>query len=117
MAEIIARVNDLFEGDLTEDDKLVYLNNVLMGKLLESEELIIQAENNSKAQFEASPTLSSELNNAIMDALAAHTAMSTQALNSARVRQEMKDILMGPAQLYETLRQRGGERRVGGGSC
>lgn len=33
----IAKVNDLFEGGLTGDDKLVHANNVLKGKLLESE--------------------------------------------------------------------------------
>jgi hypothetical protein len=37
--EIIAKVNDLFEGDLTDDDHLIYVNNVIKGKLLESEEL------------------------------------------------------------------------------
>ena len=37
--EIIRRVNDLFEGDLTEQDKLVYVNDVIKGKLLESETL------------------------------------------------------------------------------
>ena len=35
LAEIIAKVNDLFEGDLTDDDQLVYVNNVIKGKLLE----------------------------------------------------------------------------------
>lgn len=35
----IAKVNDLFEGDLTGDNKLVNANNVLKGKLLESETL------------------------------------------------------------------------------
>jgi type I restriction enzyme R subunit len=34
--EIIQKVNDLFEGDLTEYDKLVYVNNVIKGKLVES---------------------------------------------------------------------------------
>ena len=34
LAEIIAKVNDLFDGELTEDDKLVYVNNVIKGKLL-----------------------------------------------------------------------------------
>jgi type I restriction enzyme, R subunit len=28
LEEIIAKVNDLFEGDLTDDDQLVYVNNV-----------------------------------------------------------------------------------------
>ena len=29
LAEIIDRVNDLFEGQLTDDDRLVYVNNVI----------------------------------------------------------------------------------------
>ena len=41
---------------------------------------------------------------AIIDALAAHEAMSNQALNSAKVREGLKDILLGPGQLYEALR-------------
>jgi len=45
--EIIQRVNELFEGDLTDQDKLVYVNNVIMGKLLESETLKQQATNNT----------------------------------------------------------------------
>ena len=45
--------------------------------------------------------------NAIMDALAAHQAMSKQALDSQRVRDDMKDVLLGPGQLYEALRDRG----------
>jgi type I restriction enzyme R subunit len=43
--------------------------------------------------------------NAIMGALEAHTAMSTQALESETVRDGLKDVLLGPAQLYETLRK------------
>lgn len=38
--EIIEKVNDLFEGDLTDQDKLVYVNSVIKGKLLESETLM-----------------------------------------------------------------------------
>ena len=104
LAEIIAKVNDLFEGELTDDDQLIYVNNVIKGKLLESEALRVQAMNNSKAQFAASPTLANEILNAIMDALAAHETMSTQALNSAQVREGLKDILLGPGRLYEALR-------------
>lgn len=39
-----------------------------------------------------------------MDALAAHNTMSKQALESERVRSGLRDILLGPAQLYEALR-------------
>jgi len=42
---------------------------------------------------------------AIIAALDAHTAMSTQALESQRVREGIKDVLLGPAQLYENLRR------------
>lgn len=45
--------------------------------------------------------------NAIMDALAARTSIGTQALDSARVRRGIRDVLLGPAQLYESLRQKG----------
>ncbi len=102
--EIISKVNTLFEGDLTDEDKLVYVNNVLKGKLLESEILVTQAANNTKEQFANSPDLANELMNAIMDAFAAHTTMSKQALDSEKVRHGLKAILLGPAQLYEALR-------------
>ena len=107
LEEIIAKVNDLFEGDLTDDDRLIYVNSVIKGKLLESQELVTQASNNTKAQFANSPTLSKEIMNAVMDALEAHTTMSKQAIDSEKVREGLKDVLLGPAQLYEALRAKG----------
>jgi type I restriction enzyme R subunit len=106
LAEIISKVNDLFEGELTDDDKLVYVNNVLKGKLLESDILRQQAANNSKQQFANSPDLAAALMNAIIDAFEAHGAMSKQALDSAQVRTGLQEILLGPGQLYEALRQK-----------
>ncbi|MFN0022198.1 MAG: hypothetical protein ACKVP0_28445, partial [Pirellulaceae bacterium] len=55
--EIIEKVNDLFQGELTDQDKLVYVNNVIKGKLLESKTLRQQAANNTKEQFANSPDL------------------------------------------------------------
>ena len=46
---------------------------MLLGKLLESATLRQQAANNSKQQFAAAPDLNTELLNAIMGALDAHT--------------------------------------------
>ena len=106
LSQIVEQVNDLFEGELTDDDKLVYVNNVLKGKLLESDLLIQQAMNNSKEQFANSPDLANGILNAIMDALSAHTAMSKQALDSEKVRSGLKDVLLGPAELYEALRSK-----------
>lgn len=106
LSEIIQKVNELFEGDLTDNDKLVYVNNVLKEKLLESDLLAQQAANNSKEQFANSPDLANEILNAVMDALEAHQVMSKQALDSEKVRVGLKDILLGPAQLYEALKER-----------
>jgi type I restriction enzyme R subunit len=106
LADIISRVNDLFQGDLTDGDRLVYVNDVIKGKLLESDALVTQAANNTKAQFANSPTLDDELMTAIIDALEANQTMSRQALDSPKVRAGLKSILLGPAQLYEALRGR-----------
>jgi len=106
--EIIEKLNGLFEGDLTNDDQLIYLNGVIKGKLLENAMLVQQAIDNPKPQFENSPDLTGALQNAFMDAYDAHVLMSTQALSSERIRIALKDILLGPGQLYEALRARGG---------
>jgi type I restriction enzyme R subunit len=103
--EIIEKVNGLFEGELTDNDQLVYVNGLVM-KMVENETLIQQAANNSKEQFANSPDLKTALVNAIMDALDAHSTMSSQALNSERIRDGLKDTLLGPAGLYEALRAR-----------
>ncbi|MBW0447951.1 type I restriction endonuclease subunit R [Paraburkholderia phenoliruptrix] len=104
--EIIQKVNGLFEGELTDDDQLVYVNGVIKGKLLENEMLVQQAASNSKEQFSNSPDLVKAITDAIIDAFDAHTKMSTQALGSQRIQDGIKDVLLGPAQLYEALRAR-----------
>jgi len=104
LGEIIVQVNDLFGAETTEGDKLVYVNNVIKGKLMESETLRQQAANNSKEQFANSPDLHQELMNAIMDSSTAMSALSKQALESEHVRSGLKDVLLGPARLYEALR-------------
>ncbi|WP_085026019.1 type I restriction endonuclease subunit R [Ensifer aridi] len=106
LAEIVARVNDLFQGELTDDDQVIYVNSVLKGKLLESETLVQQAEHNTKEQFASSPDLSKAILDAIMDAFEAHSVMSKQALDSPKIREGIKDILLGPGQLWEGLRER-----------
>lgn len=57
--------------------------------------------------------LATEIMNAIMDALAAYTTMNKQALESERVREGLKDVLLGPGELYEALRERGGAADAG----
>jgi type I restriction enzyme R subunit len=111
LSEIIQKVNELFEGDLTDQDKLVYVNHVILGKLLESPTLEQQAVNNSKEQFANSPDLMTELINAIIAAIDAHNTMSSQALDSEAIRAGLKDVLLGPSRLYELLREQAMRRQ------
>ena len=106
LAELIEKLNELFGSETTDQDQLVYVNDVIKGKLLESDTLIQQAANNTKEQFAGSPDLNKGLVNAIIEALDAHNSMSTQALNSEKVRQGIKDILLNNARLYEALREK-----------
>jgi type I restriction enzyme R subunit len=104
LAEIIEKLNNLFGGETTDQDQLVYVNNVIFGKLLESQTLRKQAASNTKEQFANSPDLIKEIVNAIMEALDAHTSMSTQALSSPTIQTGIKDILLNYSKLYEALR-------------
>ena len=106
LAAIIQAINDLFEGDVTEGDAVAYVDSVLKGKLLESETLQAQAAANTKEQFANSPRLQEELTSAIIDSMAAHQSMSTQALSSARVQAGILTALLGPSALWEALRAR-----------
>jgi type I restriction enzyme R subunit len=107
LREVIQKVNDLFSGDLSEQDALVFVTSVVRGKLLESDTLVQQAGSNSKEQFANSPDLMPQLVNALIAAYDAHTSMSTQALNSETVRRGLLDILLNHAGLYESLREKG----------
>jgi type I restriction enzyme R subunit len=107
LAEILAKLNDLFQGDVTDGDQLSFVAT-LNGKVQESETLVQQATHNSKQQFSNSPSLTQAILDAIIDAFEAHSTMSKQALDSSQVRDGLKDVLLGPGQLYETLRSKGG---------
>lgn len=106
MAELIEKLNELFGGDTTEQDQLVYVNHVIKGKMVESQTLMQQAANNTKEQFANSPDLKATLVNAIIDAMDAHTSLSTKALNSRETQTGILDVLLNHARLWETLRER-----------
>ena len=107
LEQIIAAINDLFEGGITEGDSVSGLLSI-RSKMLESETLRAQAAANTKEQFENSPNLQEEHLNAIMDAMAAHQNMAKQALNSEAIRARMLAIILGPGALWEALRAQGG---------
>ena len=93
-------MNDLFEGDLPDDDKLVYVSNVIAGKRLESGILVQQAANKTKEQRATSAEHDPEVRSA---------SRSKQALACERVRQGPKDIRRGPGPQYEALRSQKSE--------
>ena len=80
---------------------------MIRGKLMESSTLRQQAAANSKEQFSNSPDLNKALLDAIIGALDAHQLMSSQALNSAEVREGIIDILLNYTNFYEDLRDQG----------
>ncbi|MFM2051613.1 MAG: hypothetical protein RL682_2104 [Pseudomonadota bacterium] len=104
MAELIEKLNDLFGTETSEQDQLRYVNGTILGKVAESATLQQQAANNTKEQFANSPNLKIELQNAIIDSLDAHNAMSSKALNSTMVMDGLLDVLLNHSGLYERLR-------------
>jgi type I restriction enzyme R subunit len=107
LREIIEKVNEIFEGDFTSDEtKLVYIQDVIKGKLTESDVLQQQASSNTKEQFGTSPDLQKALLNAIMDTLDAHQNMSAKALNSESTRKSILEFLLNYCGLYESLREK-----------
>ena len=110
---ILRAINEVFAGEIDPKDQLVYVNDVIKGKLLDCEILVQQAIANTKEQFAASPDLDRLLKDAILDALSSFTDMSKQALESVQVFEDLKGVLLGPAGLYEALRGRA-EQQTGG---
>jgi type I restriction enzyme R subunit len=108
LVEIIDRVNGLFEGQLTDGDKLSYVNGV-KEKLLENQTLIQQSSSNSRDQFGNSPDLRGAFDEAVMDSHEAHSIIAAQVLKSASARAALLEILLGPGQLYEALRAKAGQ--------
>lgn len=106
LLEVIEKLNELFDADLTDDDQLQWVFGTLRTKMEESDVLRGQAANNSKEQFASSPNLKDEFLNAVMDSHSANSTMSKQALDSETVLDGLLAILMDHGQLWERLRER-----------
>jgi type I restriction enzyme R subunit len=104
LGEIIRALNDLFEGELTDGDRVAFAESV-RSKMMESATLRAQAAANTREQFGNSPNLREELLNAIIATMEAHGSMSRQALNSEAVQAGLLAVLLGPGALWEGLRK------------
>ena len=109
LAEIISKLNDLFTGDLTDDDKLTYVGTVIKNKLLEDKALQSQAASNTKEQFSSSPDLMPKQLDAVIKSLDVHQSMSSQVVNDVSLQKRMLELLLGNLNLYEDLKARAGK--------
>jgi type I restriction enzyme R subunit len=105
LSEIIAKLNELFTGEVTDGDQLSYATTI-HAKLGESEVLQEQAENNTPEQFYASPDLLATFNDAIIASMDAHQSMSTQVLSDDRIKLGLLHLVMHQMGLYDYLRAR-----------
>jgi len=85
---VIAQINDLFSGD-HPDSSVRNVVTHIKDRLEESETLQQQAQNNSLAQFSASPDLNDEFVGAVIGAMESHSDLSTQILNSSELKQKL----------------------------
>jgi type I restriction enzyme R subunit len=93
LSAIIAKMNELFEGDLTDNDLLALANHV-GGLMMENEMLAEQAAANTKEQFGASPDYKNVMIDSVADGLDKYQEMAKQVLNSPRVQDGLSEILL-----------------------
>lgn len=105
LAEIIAKVNEIFGAETTDGDKLAWLNTK-KEKLLEKDVLVQQALSNTEEQFAGSPDLQKFFMDALIESYSAQNALDRAALNSTAVQADVLSLLLGPARLWESLRER-----------
>ncbi len=92
LAEIIQRMNTLFEGELSEADLLSYANHI-RDKMLEHPALAQQAQHNSKEQF-ALGDFHRVMMETVVDGLGNYQSMAGQVLGNKRVRDGLASLLL-----------------------
>jgi type I restriction enzyme R subunit len=107
LAEIVAKMNDLFAGELTEADLVGYVTTI-KGKLLESEKLAEQAASNNEDQF-AMGDFKDVLTDLIIEGQENHNAIAEQLLKDERIFTAMQGVLASV--VYNTFRNQRPPRR------
>jgi len=92
LSEIIQKLNDLFEGELTGTDMVNYANAV-KDKLMESEDLAQQAANNTKPQF-ALGDIRGLVTDAVIEHRSANNSMANQILADDNKLKSFIDIMV-----------------------
>ena len=92
LREIIQKMNELFEGELTDADQINFVNHI-RDKMLENPVLKQQAAANQRDQFAASPDFHEAMMTAVVNACDNHMSMSEQVLKKDNVKAGLKEIL------------------------
>ena len=82
LSAIISRLNDLFEGQLTDDDLVNYAIGV-RDKLMENDDLAQQAATNSKDQF-SQGDIKDAVVGAVIEHMEVNNDMANQVLNNPK---------------------------------
>ncbi|WP_305825841.1 hypothetical protein [Massilia brevitalea] len=93
LSAIIAKMNELFEGDLTDKDMLALANHV-GGLMMDNEMLEEQAAANTMEQFGASPDYKNVMLDSVAEGLDKYQEMAKQVLNSSRIQDGLSEILL-----------------------
>jgi len=107
LREIIAQMNELFAGDLSEADKVAWIQQI-SGNMLEDANLAAQASQNSMEQF-ALGDFGTAIMDAILKALDAHESMAEQVMTNERTREGVKRLVLELVYLGFAKRRREGD--------
>lgn len=107
LSELIAQMNSLFEGDLTDADLLNYANHI-RDKMMENEVLAQQAATNSKEQF-ALGDFNDVMMDTVIEGLDNYQSMASQVLGNEQVKKGFVDLLLDL--VYQAFQKRSGSNQ------
>lgn len=101
IAHIVEKMNDLFAGELTDDDKVNYAKTIT-DKVMENKTAMTQFTTNSREQAMLGdfPTL---MTDAIIDSMDVHQNIATQVLNNEKVKVGFANLVLD--MIYKQINQ------------
>lgn len=93
LSDLIRELNELFEGDLTENDVINYTNSI-KDKVMESDILRQQAMANSKDRLILSPDFEHEFTRAVIGQMGINQNMSEQILNDPAKKKRFSHLVV-----------------------
>jgi type I restriction enzyme R subunit len=104
LSALIARMNETFEGELSDADKVAYVQHIA-GKMMENESLAQQANQNTKQQF-GMGDFHTVMMDAVIDGLDKYQSMAEQVMSNDKVKQDFAKIVLDV--VYDGLKVKGG---------